>query len=179
MFYNLPHNANRKYNHPFKNVKLRLIRGENVSTSPNEKVIFATRFSKKLFAGPLLVSLVCIVAAIVAKSFRWEYGTYVCLGLLFLAVLVPLPALARYLLSEFVITNQRIIIRHGFIARRSYEMLLSKVESIEVDQTLPDRLFWGSGTLIITGTGGTKEAFPNVGGAIAFQESLNEMLHAG
>ena len=50
-------------------------------------------------------------------------------------------------------------------------MILKKIESISVNQSLSDRFIWGSGTLIITGTGGTKEAFPNVGGAVAFQNT--------
>jgi len=145
--------------------------------SADEKLIFATRFSKKLFAKPVLMALVFLVVAIVLKNIDWEYRNYGYWYCLALAGLVVIPPLSRYFMSEFVITNQMIIIRHGFIARRTYEMLLSKVESIEVDQTLADRLFWGSGTLIITGTGGTKEAFPNVGEAIRFQEHLNDMLH--
>ena len=59
-----------------------------------------------------------------------------------------------------------------------YQMLLDKVESIQVVQSLGDRLIWGSGTLIITGTGGTKEAFPNAGAAITFQKHLDEAIHA-
>jgi hypothetical protein len=58
-------------------------------------------------------------------------------------------------------------------------MILKKIESISVNQSLSDRLIWGSGTLVITGTGGTKEQFPNVGGAVAFQEHLNEALQSG
>jgi uncharacterized membrane protein YdbT with pleckstrin-like domain len=149
-----------------------------MTTSSDENVVFATRFSKKLFVKPLLMALVFLVIAIVFKKIDWEYSDYGFWLFLALAVLVLPAPCSTYFLSQFVITDKRIIIRHGFIARRSYEMLLSKVESIEVDQTLSDRLVWGSGTLIITGTGGTKEAFPNVGGAIKFQEHLNEMLHA-
>jgi hypothetical protein len=55
-------------------------------------------------------------------------------------------------------------------------MILQKIESISVNQTLADRFIWGSGTLVITGTGGTKEVFPHVGCAIAFQDHLNEAL---
>ena len=73
-------------------------------------------------------------------------------------------------------TNQRVIIRHGLLARTTYEMILQKIESISVNQSLADRFIWGSGTLIITGTGGTKEVFPHVGCAVAFQDHLNEAM---
>jgi uncharacterized membrane protein YdbT with pleckstrin-like domain len=149
-----------------------------MATSADENVVFATRFSKRLFIKPILLAIVSIAVAIAFLYIPWEYRVYGFCCFLALAVLVFIPAFSKYLLSHFVITNKRIMIHHGFIARRSYEMLLSKVESIEVDQTLSDRLIWGSGTLIITGTGGTKETFPNVGEAIKFQERLNEILHA-
>lgn len=149
-----------------------------METNADEKVIFATRFSKKIFAKPLLAAVVFLVAAIVLRKIDWEYRRYAFWCLLGLAVLALLPPFSKYFLSQFVIATKRIIIRHGFIARQSYEMLLNKVESIQVDQTLSDRLIWGSGTVIITGTGGTKEAFPNVGGAMTFQKHLNGAIHA-
>jgi uncharacterized membrane protein YdbT with pleckstrin-like domain len=149
-----------------------------MGTSADETVIFATRFSKRLFVKPVLLAILFVAIAIVFMFTTWEYRDYCLWFFLALAAMVFVPAFSKYLLSHFVITNKRIIIKHGFIARRSYEMLLGKVESIEVDQTLSDRLLWGSGTLIITGTGGTKETFPNVGDAIKFQEHLNEILHA-
>ena len=149
-----------------------------METSPDEKVIFATRFSKKIFAKPVMAAVVFLVAAIVLRKIDWEYGKFGFWCSLLLVVLVLLPPFSKYFLSQFVITNKRVVIRHGFIARQSYEMLLNKVESIKVDQTLGDRLIWGSGTLIITGTGGTKEAFPNVGGAIKFQKHLDEAIHS-
>jgi uncharacterized membrane protein YdbT with pleckstrin-like domain len=148
-----------------------------MQTSANEKVIFGTRFSRKIFIKPILAAILLLALAIASLWFQWNYRFYGFGSLLLLAILVAILPFIKYYASEFVITTQRIIIQHGFIARRSYEMLLDKVESIEVDQTLNDRLVWGSGTLIITGTGGTKEAFPNVGGAIKFQKHLNEMLH--
>jgi len=149
-----------------------------MATSADEDVIFATRFSKKLFVKPnhagrrVRCDSHCVP----------EYP----LGVQQLRLLV-LPGVGGAGLHSSVLKVFAFPLRHHrqedhhsscFIARRSYEMLLSKVESIEVDQTLSDRLIWGSGTLTITGTGGTKETFPNVGEAIKFQEHLNDILHA-
>jgi uncharacterized membrane protein YdbT with pleckstrin-like domain len=146
--------------------------------SSDEKLVFATRFSKKIFATPFVVAVLFLGVALVFTKTHWEYDIYCFWGFILLAVLVMIPPFSKYFLSEFLITNERIIIQHGFIARRSYEMLLTKVESVNVNQTLGERLIWGSGTLAITGTGGTKEVFPHVGGVIEFQKHLDEMLHA-
>ncbi len=149
-----------------------------METSADEKVIFATRFSKKIFAKPVLAAIVFLAVAIVLRRIDWEYGKFWSCWFLLLVVLALLPPFSKYFLSQYVLTNKRIVIRHGLIARRSYEMLLNKVESIQVEQTLTDRIIWGSGTLIITGTGGTKEAFPDVGGAIKFQRHLDEAINS-
>jgi uncharacterized membrane protein YdbT with pleckstrin-like domain len=149
-----------------------------MQTTANEKVMYSTRFSRKIFIKPVLIAAALVAAAVACELIPWNYGNYGLALFLVLALIAVIIPFVRYYASKFVVTTERIVIQHGFIARRSYEMLLGKVESIEVDQTLSDRLVCGSGTLIITGTGGTKEAFPNVGGAIKFQEHLNDILHS-
>lgn len=149
-----------------------------MSLSSEEHVIYSTRLSKKLFVKPLILSVLVLVLDFLSKIIVPQYAHFVFWPLIALAVLLLVPPFTRYFLSHFVLTNQRVLIRHGFFTRTSYEMILEKIESIAVNQSLADRLVWGAGTLVITGTGGTKEEFPNVGRAIAFQEHLNEALHA-
>ena len=45
-----------------------------METSPDEKVIFATRFSKKIFAKPFMAAFVFLVAVIVLRKIDWEWG---------------------------------------------------------------------------------------------------------
>jgi uncharacterized membrane protein YdbT with pleckstrin-like domain len=149
-----------------------------MSLSSVEHVIYSTRLSKRIFWKPFFLSAVALVAAFFSKIITVEYAHYLFWAFIGVAVLLLVSPFTKYFLSHFVITDQRIIIRHGFLTRTSYEMILEKIESISVNQSLTDRLIWGSGTLVITGTGGTKEEFPNVGGAVAFQEHLNEVLHS-
>jgi len=149
-----------------------------MSLSSDEHVIYSTRLSKRIFVKPFVVSVVALVAAFICRSIAAEYAEYVFWTFIAVAVLFLVSPFTKYFLSEFVVTNQRVIIRHGLLARTTYEMILQKIESISVNQSLSDRFIWGSGTLVITGTGGTKEVFPNVGCAVAFQDHLNEALHS-
>ena len=150
-----------------------------MSFSSDEQVIYSTRLSKRIFFKPLMVSVVALVLAFFFRSIAAEHADYVFWPFIAVAVLFLMSPFTRYLLSQFEVTNQRVIIRHGLLARTTYEMILQKIESIAVNQSLADRFIWGSGTLVITGTGGTKEEFANVGNAVAFQEHLNEALHSG
>ena len=77
-------------------------------------------------------------------------------------------------LSEFVITNRRIVIKEGFIARRTFEMNLSKIETVNVDQTVMGRML-NFGSLTIIGTGGTKETFHNIARPMAFRKAFQEL----
>jgi uncharacterized membrane protein YdbT with pleckstrin-like domain len=150
-----------------------------MSLSSEEHEIYSTRLSKKLFVKPFVLAALALVVAFSSKFIAPQYAMYLFWTFIALAVVLLVSPLTKYYLSHFVLTNQRVVIRHGFFTRTSYEMILEKIESIAVNQSLADRLLWGAGTLIITGTGGTKEEFPDVGHAIAFQEHLNEALHAG
>jgi uncharacterized membrane protein YdbT with pleckstrin-like domain len=83
------------------------------------------------------------------------------------------PAIVRWS-SEFVITNRRIIIKTGLIARKTFEMNLSKIESVNVDQTFMGRIF-GYGSITIIGTGGTRESFHNIRKPLEFRKAFQEL----
>lgn len=83
------------------------------------------------------------------------------------------PAIERWS-SEFVITNRRIIIKTGFISRKTFEMNLSKIESVNVDQTFMGRIF-GYGSMTIIGTGGTRESFQNISRPLEFRKAFQEL----
>lgn len=83
------------------------------------------------------------------------------------------PMLDRYS-DEFAITNKRIIVKTGLISRKTLEMNLSKIESVNVDQSILGRML-GYGTIRIIGTGGTREEFPNISNPIQFRKKFQEL----
>jgi uncharacterized membrane protein YdbT with pleckstrin-like domain len=83
------------------------------------------------------------------------------------------PAIVRWS-SEFVITNRRIIIKQGLISRKTFEMNLSKIESVNVDQSIFGRMF-GYGSITIIGTGGTRESFHNIRRPLEFRKAFQEL----
>ncbi len=97
-------------------------------------------------------------------------------GLLCLVIIgiVPLvAALIRNATSEFAVTNHRVIVKVGLIKRNTLELNLAKVESIGVDQTLLGRML-GYGTIVVVGTGGTREPFKSIADPMAFRRAVNE-----
>lgn len=83
------------------------------------------------------------------------------------------PILARWS-DEFVVTNKRIIIKTGIISRKTFEMNLNKIETVNVDQSIFGRMF-GFGTITVIGTGGTREEFPDIAKPTEFRKKFQEV----
>src|SRR4051794_10240473 len=62
----------------------------------------------------------------------------------------------RRWITEVAVTDRRIIYKTGFVHRRTVEMHMDKVESVDVVQSIAGRLF-NYGDIIIRGTGETVE----------------------
>ncbi|MBA3071970.1 MAG: PH domain-containing protein [Anaerolineae bacterium] len=154
--------------------------------SKNEKVLFRASVSKAVFLGPILMALLTIgVFAIsvgrnsvfasepIGQSFMILFS----LILGFFVFFLVLQALIYLATTEFAVTNRRVIAKRGFIRRRTVEMLLMKVESVSVYQSVVGRIF-NYGTVIVTGTGGTKEGFSLISDPLEVRKKVNEILEA-
>lgn len=99
---------------------------------------------------------------------RLHWITFFTLKAVFTLFISPL---IDRLTSEFAITNKRVIIKIGLISRHVLEMNLSKVESINVDQTVLGRML-GFGSITVVGTGGTRELFHNIADPLEFRRQF-------
>ncbi len=77
--------------------------------------------------------------------------------------------------DEFVITNKRVIMKTGVISRNIFEMTIAHIESINVDQSIWGRIF-GYGTVIIVGSGGTKESFSDIADPVRFRRAFMDTV---
>ena len=102
---------------------------------------------------------------------KYHWKTFFSLGCI-LTLFIG-PALARWS-DEFVVTNKRVIVKTGLISRKTLEMNLNKIESVNVDQSIMGRML-DYGTITIIGTGGTRESFPNIGNAVEFRKRFQEV----
>jgi uncharacterized membrane protein YdbT with pleckstrin-like domain len=73
----------------------------------------------------------------------------------------------------YVVTNRRVVVREGWWTRNTLELLLNKVETVEVHQDVFGRLF-GYGIVEICGTGGTNERFHGISDPLAFRRAVHE-----
>src|SRR5688572_17943289 len=148
----------------------------------DEKLIFRTTVHwvtllRGIFFTVVLVPTLAIGAFSVAQAFLWPQAVQM-LVVLFASAIGLLPAIAAFILkasAEFGVTDHRVLIKVGFFHQRSIELILSKVEGIAVNQTLPGRVL-GYGTIIVTGTGGTKESFDMIQDPFVFRKQVQEQV---
>ena len=77
--------------------------------------------------------------------------------------------------TQFKLTTRRLSMSTGTLRKRSLELVLSKVESISVNEGLFGRML-GYGTVVVGGTGGTKEPFPLVANPQEFRDKVQHQL---
>jgi uncharacterized membrane protein YdbT with pleckstrin-like domain len=76
--------------------------------------------------------------------------------------------------TEIAVTDRRLVYKSGFIARRTQELPVSKLEEVNLNQSILGRLF-GYGRLAISGTGGDAAlVLPEIDDPIAFRRAIAE-----
>jgi uncharacterized membrane protein YdbT with pleckstrin-like domain len=116
------------------------------------------RYTGSLHWYTYLPGLLCMFAAIGAIGWA-ELGAHVSILWQVLAALLAIVALFLLIpewfiwwTTEIAVTNHRIIYKAGFIRRDTVEILMDKVESVDVDQSIMGRLL-DYGTVTVRGTG--------------------------
>lgn len=80
--------------------------------------------------------------------------------------------------TEMAVTSKRVIVKTGIADRRTTEILLSRIESVAVDEPALGRLL-GYGTVIVRGTGGTPEVFEKIYHPLEFREQVQRQIAGG
>jgi uncharacterized membrane protein YdbT with pleckstrin-like domain len=143
---------------------------------PDERVVYRTRLHWLLFLPAVLVTLL-VLLPIAWLLDRGSSSGYAWIPLA-IAALLLLAAFIKRQSSDFAVTNKRVMTKVGVMDTRSIELLLGKIEAIAVEQSLMGRLF-GYGDIVITGSGGTKEAFTRIQSPLAFRNAVQSVTAAG
>ena len=139
---------------------------------PGEHIAYRAHLHPIIYAGPIAIALIAIIMVafgVLNEGILWlAWG-----GALLLAV-AGVAALIAYIKSsssEFAVTNRRVVIKVGVIRRHTLELLLQKIEGIGIDQSILGRML-DIGTIVVIGTGGTKEQFSNIAAPLKFRHQV-------
>jgi uncharacterized membrane protein YdbT with pleckstrin-like domain len=126
---------------------------------PDEKII--------LFTKPHYVVLFSMLAWLIIAIWAGFHNKV----LLLICIVGCIHSLINYYCSEYVITNQRIIMKVGFIRRKSIEIFLERLEGVSVEQSIVGRIL-NYGTVIVGGIGGTQNPFLYIPNPIGFRNTV-------
>jgi uncharacterized membrane protein YdbT with pleckstrin-like domain len=153
---------------------------------PGETVIYQTRLHwivmlGHIFVGCLLLGLPGALLLYYAYSQHGMDANTLRLtegggmALLVCGAAVLLMGMVRRNATEMAVTNRRVVIKTGLMSRKTIEMLLNKVESIEVSETTGGRML-GYGTIVMIGTGGTSEPFRKMAHPLEFRSHVQQQI---
>ena len=147
---------------------------------PGEKVVYTTRLHWIVMVGHIFGALVLWAI----RGYLLYYGyahaemevtsrhvaEYGGAALLVCGLIVILVGSIRRGATEMAVTTRRVVIKTGLASRRTIEMLLNKVETIEVSEPGMGRVL-GYGSITMIGTGGTSEAFHKMARPLEFRNA--------
>jgi len=139
-----------------------------------ERIVYRAKLHWTIFLTSIVVVLLGIGLGIVLQVVEPGYA-YAGAALAGVGLLLAIGPAIQYISSEFAVTDKRVLGKVGFIERESDETLLSKIEAIAVEQGVIGRIL-GFGTVTITGTGGTQEAFPRISEPLEFRRQIQSQI---
>jgi len=138
---------------------------------PNERPLHQTHIHWIALSGAVIGAILCLIIIVPIAMFASWRDFYLAWLLLIIPIGILASATVTIKTSELVITDRRVLIKVGFIQRHTFEMFISKIESVAVFQSMFGRLL-NYGTVEIRGTGGSSESFATIAAPLAFRDAI-------
>ena len=142
---------------------------------PGEKVLYSTNAHWMFYLPALAAWTVAIFLFFLSRSTTTEGIVLLCLSAAAVAAIVALywsfKAWFHRWTTETDVTNLRVVHKTGFIKRRTFEMSLDKVESVDVNQSILGRIL-NYGDVTILGVGEGKETISTIASPLEFRNYI-------
>jgi len=135
---------------------------------PGEQLLHRAKLHWLIYAPALGTAAVGVV--LLGLGLRYQGGIALVPGAVvgLVALYFWFVAGVRRSTTELAVTNRRIILKRGWIQRRTVEMNMDKVESVDVEQSILGRIF-DCGNVIVRGTGAGLEPVRSVEDPLTFR----------
>jgi len=142
---------------------------------PGERVLYSTNEHWMFFLPAIAAWIVAVAFLVLWRSVTGDALMLFCLVLAAVAGLAALywsaSSLYHRSTTETDVTNMRVVHKTGFIKRRTFEMSLDKVESVDVNQTILGRLM-NYGDITIQGVGEGTQTISTIASPLAFRNAI-------
>jgi uncharacterized membrane protein YdbT with pleckstrin-like domain len=142
---------------------------------PGEKVLYSTNAHWMFYLPAIGFWIIAIALVALSRMVAADAPTLICLSLAAISAVAALyktvTAWFHRWTTETDVTNLRVIHKTGFIKRRTFEMSLDKVESVDVNQSILGRLL-NYGNVTVRGVGEGVETITTIASPLAFRNSI-------
>jgi uncharacterized membrane protein YdbT with pleckstrin-like domain len=142
---------------------------------PGEKVLYSTNAHWIFYLPAIAAWVVALAFLVLSRVFVGDTPTLLCLSLAAIsaifAIYKMLTAWFHRWTTETDVTNLRVVHKTGFIKRRTFEMSLDKVESVDVNQSILGRLL-NYGNVTVRGVGEGAETIQTIAAPLDFRNHI-------
>ena len=142
---------------------------------PGEKVLYSTNAHWIFYLPAIAAWLVALAFLILSRLMVAGTPSLLCLALAGVSAVVALykmlTAWFHRWTTETDVTNLRVVHKTGFIKRRTFEMSLDKVESVDVNQSILGRIL-NYGNVTMLGVGEGKETISTIASPLEFRNFI-------
>jgi uncharacterized membrane protein YdbT with pleckstrin-like domain len=142
---------------------------------PDEKVLYSTNAHWMFYLPAIMAWIGAIILLVLSRWTTTEGIVLLCLAASAVVAIAALYWTAKAWFhrwtTETDVTNLRVVHKTGFIQRRTFEMSLDKVESVDVNQSILGRIL-NYGDVTILGVGEGKETISTIASPLAFRNYI-------
>ena len=142
---------------------------------PGEKVLYSTNAHWIFYLPAIAAWIVAAVLLVLSRSTDSQGIILLCLsasGVVALAALYwSLTAWFHRWTTETDVTNLRVVHKTGFIKRKTFEMSLDKVESVDVNQNILGRIL-NYGDVMVRGVGEGAKTIETIASPLDFRNHI-------
>src|SRR5580700_5845040 len=142
---------------------------------PGEKVLYSTNAHWVFYLPAIAAWIVAVILFFLSRATVIEGVVLLCLSASAVVAIVALYWTAwawfHRMTTETDVTNKRVVHKTGFIKRRTFEIALDKIESVDVNQSILGRIL-DYGDVTILGVGEGKETISTIASPLEFRNFI-------
>jgi uncharacterized membrane protein YdbT with pleckstrin-like domain len=142
---------------------------------PGEKVLYSTNAHWIFYLPAIAAWIAALALFVLSRGVEASGVATMWLVLAAAAALVAVLATAKAWFQRWItetdVTNLRVVHKTGFITRKTFEMSLDKIASVEVSQGVLGRIF-NYGDVTIASVGDTEEELKTIASPLDFRNHI-------
>ena len=137
----------------------------------DSNILYRARLHWIIFFWPLFLLCIAMFVGTKYPQLHQVGGIFGMIALVWLLI-----TWGTYYFSSLVIKDKQVILRTGWMVRQLIDIPLNKIESIDIRQNLLGSLL-GYGSLVITGTGGSRQSMDLVSHPLTCRRHIEQLMH--